>query len=307
MKQTFQDFKLNTVIMNPSYNNGADIDFVFLANSIVTDYTVAITPAKWQTSEGNQRIASKNSYGDFRKQIVPHIKQVVFYPCCKDIFDILQVDGITYYIVDKQQTFYKCIVENKCKYIKEFDNSTEFRSILNRESLLNIGNEIVNYLGNYNTFKFENIATSKRFQVWTNIQCPGGNLSTVTSPRKTLFIGESTLDEDLGFEIEHSDASMMTFTSDSEAECKSFISWLNTKFTRFFTAINANKLTGILTNDSFRFVPVPFIDEDGTYKWDRIYNDKELYEHYGLNKNEAKTKEGIRYIDIIENIVKERK
>ena len=96
-----------------------------------------------------------------------------------------------------------------------------------------------------------------------------------------------------GIYIEHSNASICSFSSDSKAECESFISWLNCKFTRFFVAINRTKLTGIITNDNFRFVPAPPTD-----KFDHIYTDEELYKAFNLPQ---------KYIDIIESVIKERK
>jgi hypothetical protein len=102
-------------------------------------------------------------------------------------------------------------------------------------------------------------------------------------------------------------ASSCTFASDNIDECKSFVSWLNTKFTRFFVAINITKLGPILNNDYFRFVPAPPTNADGTYKWDHIYTDEELYKLYGLDKEDAKTADGVRYTDIIEAVIKERK
>lgn len=47
-----------------------------------------ITPAKWQTAEADQKIASKMSYGQFRKKLVPHMREVVFYPDAGNVFDI---------------------------------------------------------------------------------------------------------------------------------------------------------------------------------------------------------------------------
>ena len=72
-----------------------------------------ITPAKWQTAEANQRIDSQMSYGDFRKKIVPHMKEVVYYPDCYDLFDIKEASGICYYILYKDKRFDKCLVVNK--------------------------------------------------------------------------------------------------------------------------------------------------------------------------------------------------
>lgn len=90
-----------------------------------------------------------------------------------------------------------------------------------------------------------------------------------------------------------SDASDMTFTSEIKSECESFLSWLNTRFVRFFVAIYQSKLTGMLTNHVFRFVPAP-----PSGKFDHIYTDKELYKDFNLPQ---------KYIDVIEAVVKERK
>lgn len=296
-----KDMSFDVVIGNPPYNDGMDIDFVFKAFQIATKQVAMITPAKCFTAEATQRISSQYKYGDFRRELVPHISHVCFYPCCKDVFDILQVDGIVYYLLDKNSTHDECTVKNVCKHIKEFDNSLEIRNITQRQSLINVGNEIVEYLGDYTKFSIPNTYYRKRYQVWTNTQTPGGNLSTVVAPRKTLFIGESTIEEDLGLDFARSAAEICSFTSDIEDECKSFVSWLNCKFTRFFTAINQSKLTGVITNDCFRFVPAPL-----SGKFDHIYTDEELYEAFGLNKSEAQTKDGVRYRDIIEAVVKER-
>ena len=301
MMQFKKDMSFDVVIGNPPYNDGMDIDFVFKAFQLATKHVAMITPAKCFTAEATQRISSQYKYGDFRRELVPHISHVCFYPCCKDVFDILQVDGIVYYLLDKNSTHDECTVKNVCKYIKEFDNSLEIRNITQRQSLINVGNEIVEYLGDYTKFSIPNTYYRKRYQVWTNTQTPGGNLSTVVAPRKTLFIGESTIEEDLGLDFARSAAEICSFTSDIEDECKSFVSWLNCKFTRFFTAINQSKLTGVITNDCFRFVPAPI-----SGKFDHIYTDEELYEAFGLNKSEAQTKDGVRYREIIEAVVKER-
>lgn len=288
--------KFDCVVGNPPYNSGMDLDFVKMAFELSSQYTVMITPAKWQTtSDDYQGCESKTiDYFQFRKQLVNHMSHVVFYPCCKDVFDILQVDGITYFLLDKE-IHNKCIVTNKSEYIDAF-NSEQYRSIINMESLINIGNEIVEYLGNYDKFEFMTTGYG-RWQVWTNTQAPGGNLSTLKSKRKTYFIGESSIVDTLNSRVEHSNASICSFDSDSEDECKSFLSWLNCKFTRFFTAINQSKLTGILTDDCFRFVPVPPKFECDN-PWNHIYTDAELYKAFNLPQ---------KYIDVIESLVKDRK
>ena len=66
------------------------------------------------------------SYGQFRKKLVPHMREVVFYPDCSDIFRIGQIDGITYYILNKNEVYDKCKVVNKSRLQKYF-NSVETR------------------------------------------------------------------------------------------------------------------------------------------------------------------------------------
>lgn len=128
--------QFDIVITNPPYNRGMDLDFVDLAYKLSSQYTVAITPAKWQTAAPDQRIASKISYGEFRKQYVPHMSQVVFYPQAMDVFDIYQIDGITWYVMDKG-IHEKCRVINKCSVQKYF-NSECMRNIRERERVYTI-------------------------------------------------------------------------------------------------------------------------------------------------------------------------
>lgn len=74
---------------------------------------------------------------------------------------------------------------------------------------------------------------------------------------------------------------------------KSFVSWIYSKFTRFFLVPNISKLNNIQTNHCFRFVPAP-----PTGKFDHIYTDEELYEAFDLPQ---------KYRDVIESVIKERK
>jgi hypothetical protein len=275
----------NIVIGNPPYNKGEDLPFIAMGHEVSKEFTVMITPAKWQTASPEYRAVK---YSDFRKEYVPYMSHVCFYPTCKDIFDILQVDGITYFKIGKDIVD-KAEVVNKCKYIPYF-NSTEHRRIRERQSLLNIGNELVEYLGSYNSFKFIYHLYLGRYEVWTNTQVPGGGFSTLISPRKTLFIGESYINDRMVTTWPVTTASRCTFRSDNVEECSSFISWLNCKFIQFLLCINQSKLTGINTDDCFRFVPKPD-------KFDHIYTDKELYEKYNLPD---------KYIRVIEEVIQIR-
>ena len=161
----------NVIAGNPPYNRGIDIDFAFKSYISSSNYVLMITPAKWQTADENQKIQSDHTYGDFRKYIVPHISNVCFYPDCLDIFGISQADGITYYLVSKQQEFKECRVENRSN-LQKLVNSVTTRAILNGETLWNIGNDILEKLGEYEKFKISNTLAdrSKLYTVNINTQ-----------------------------------------------------------------------------------------------------------------------------------------
>ena len=134
-----------------------------------------ITPAKWQTAEADQKIASKMSYGQFRKKLVPHMREVVFYPDAKDVFDIMQIDGVTYYIMDKQLHRGSCIVRNICTRQKYF-NSDSCRDISNQESLHNIGYNICKYLGDVKSYKFDSRKRTTGVYIVDAMCFPGHNI-----------------------------------------------------------------------------------------------------------------------------------
>lgn len=303
----FNKMNFNVVIGNPPYNRGGDIDFVNLGYEIQTDFVVMITPAKWQTAEADQKIASKMSYGQFRKKLVPHMREVVFYPDCGEIFQIAQVDGISYYLLDKDMHD-KIAVKNINKTQKYY-NGLEIRSIIHEETLINVGNEIVQYLDNYISYKIQSVNKNKRYQVWTNNQLTIGGQSgrqnyllSTSGNHNAISLSRILDSRDPVSELLKTGASQCTFSSDSKEECEYFVSWLNTKFTRFFVAINISKLGQILTDHCFRFVPSPMVlDEQGNRvpgKFDHIYTDEELYKTWNLPQ---------KYIDVIEAVIKERK
>lgn len=298
IKEEFNRMKFDVVIGNPPYNKGMDLDFVNLGFELSSKYCCMITPAKWQTAEANQRVSSKMTYGEFRKKLVPHMSYVCFYPDCKDIFDIGQIDGNTYFMLDKS-THDKCKVVNRCKLQKYFNSISE-RSIRNGESLHNIGDEIYKYIAKqsgYKTFTLPCI-TNGRYEVWTNTQMASGSRGGMTSCLLTTegnsqFIGVSVFRDNTKSIPPTSSTAKIVFSSQLEIEARSFLSWIDTKFVRFFLAINISKLSNIICNNFFKFVPAP-----PSGKFDHIYTDQELYDAFNLPQ---------KYRDVIEAVIKERK
>lgn len=86
----FENMKFDVVIGNPPYNDDIYLDFVTLGHRPASKYTCMITPAKWQSKGGK-----KNE--KFRKDIVPYMSEVVYYPDCSDVFEITSWGGISYF------------------------------------------------------------------------------------------------------------------------------------------------------------------------------------------------------------------
>ena len=305
----FGNMKFDVVIGNPPYNNGMDLDFVKLGFEMCTKFCVMIVPGKWQTSD-NQKPASIMTYDAFRTRIVPHMKLVSYYPDCLDVFGIQEASGITYYVLDKANEYAGCCTIKNSSKLQNAIDSTEVRDITKGQSLWNIGNEIIDYLGSYNKYELEEVTHRKAYAVCANTQI---NVSTTASNAwdfkrggiKQAYIGNGGVLFNLAgnvrllgkmrilgaSEVSPSKASMDIFTADSKDECKSFRSWINTKFVRFFVLINIGSTTIINTN-SFRFVPAP-----PSGKFDHIYTDKELYDAFNLPQ---------KYRDVIEAVIRER-
>lgn len=293
------DFRPDVIAGNVPYSDGMDIDFIFDAYEVAKYGICEITPAKCFVADENQKIQSKHTYGDFVNDIVPHINKVIFYPDAAEIFEIRNTDGITIYTCDKDMHSSSTVI-NRNLHQKYFNSVIE-RDIRNRTTLHNCGYKLVDKLSKYDRFTFDNISNTKQYQVWTGSQINGGcgwGFSNRKDPCSTLniqgafkCIGSSVIVDALNDEKDERGASTCTFESDSIDECKSFISWIDTKLVRFLVGINISKLTGILTNDYFRFVPKAFKG------YTEEYTDSEVYEYYKLDQET---------INMIESIILDR-
>lgn len=257
--------KFNVVVGNPPYNNDMFIDFVMLGHSLCKDYSLWITPAKWQTCPDSYKCKSKYSYKDFRDSLLSSISDVVFYPDALDIFNISQVDGISYYLIDKNNKVDFCNVTNKSIHNSTF-NSITTRDISKRQSLYNKGADIISSLGSFKSFSPSKMNTSNSYKVITNSQfvisgcgsearkkCKPGEKSGLFNSDGTIVVLAKPF---IDFSVKDG-AYICMFSSDNISECESFVSWVSTKFVRFLLLCNVNKLTGIYDDNYWRFVPEP--------------------------------------------------
>lgn len=277
LKKEFNTVKFDVVIGNPPYNNDAYLDFVTLGHKLADKYTMMITPAKWQAKGG-----AKNK--DFRREIVPYMEKIVFYPDARDIFDIDCQGGISHYTVGKNLTINKELV-NKCNKNKGLE-STETRSIsVNNENvLLNKAFTILNKINATKPLHFETKITDKFGVYILSVFMQGANMLNTGN---TLLLGKSHTEDRTQYSKGGSEKEL--YTSNSVGECKSFESYIQTKFVRFLCWLSVCQQN--ISDSLWRFVPA-------TEAFDHIFTDAELYEKYNLTQEE---------INIIESVIKERK
>lgn len=291
--------KFDVVIGNPPYNNDLYLDFVQLGYQLSSNYVCMITPAKWQAKGGGKNEA-------FRRDIVPHMSKIVFYPDCTDIFAIGDPSGISYYLIDKNNIHDEKIIQNVA--VKQhIYNDTEIRSF-DTYSLYNKGTHIANKVIECNkSINIESMDKDNKFQVWS-----ANKVSLVSNIPKTYLWNTDGMFNCLGLQqiaerdtkrvVYETDGlhkssgvpedSKVIFSSDNVDECKYFISYCYTRLVRYLLSLSLCGLTGIATkNEWWRFVPDP-----GPF--DHIFTDKELYDKYNLTQEE---------IAIIESVIKERK
>lgn len=293
--------KFDVVIGNPPYNNDIYLDFVTLGHILSAQYSCWVTPAKWQAK-------SDKKNGTFRKEIVPYMSKIVYYPDCIEIFGISDNSGITYFLIGKERQAIKSI-ENRA-YFQPLINSIENRELENDDTLWNVGQAIVNRIGQCKKYGLNIIKEEDRKEYticvgkqWCGSRVSSGAWDMKTSKIKDEYIGKGgcifnpsgdikVLGKVVGLthnEYDSSNSSIYIFTSDSKEESLSFYSWLTSKLVSFLILIN---LSGsIIFNDkTLKFIPDP-----GSF--DHIFTDDELYKKYGLAPEE---------INVIESIIKKR-
>lgn len=309
IEKEFGTVKFDVVIGNPPYNNDIYLDFVTLGDQLASKATCMITPAKWQAKGGEKNEA-------FRKNIVPRMSDIVFYPDARDVFDIDMSGGITYYLIEKNKasgTRISCggrseiltnwapemgtdldyidIVEKIIMH-RDLSGELDFRSITNAQDRRFI--PVKSYFTSRNFGDVSEDISSKYF-MWSSARCI----------RVPEYIFKNTADMDK-FKVycNHNinnkphphilepnvaavrESCLMGFGS--RVECESIASYYSCRLIWYLAY--GMKLGNICT-EAFKWVPDP-----GNF--DHIFTDKELYDKYNLTPEE---------IAIIESVIKERK
>lgn len=291
MKKEFGQMKFDVVIGNPPYNNDIYLDFVTLGHTLASKYDCWITPAKWQAKGGQ-----KNE--DFRKNIVPYMSTIVYYPEATDIFDIQECDGITYYLVNKHKPTTTSIT-NKSDDIRLFNNKEIYSTEdLTKISLLNNANGIIKKLTRIPQInvsvngKHRFFVAEARMYGWGTERVNNGtrynSCKCYTNELKYNVISVPQI-------VEAKDINSLakvrtlTFSSNNINECTSYVSFMESKLVKFL--LLSARIGTMIGREAKRFVPAP-------EAFDHIFTDEELYKKYNLTDAE---------INIIESVIKERK
>lgn len=313
LKGKFGRMKFDVVVGNPPYNNDIYLKFVTFGDQLASKYTLMITPAKWQAKGGKDN-------EEFRKNIVPRMSHIVYYPITQEIFNIRNVDGISYYLIGKNIVESKTIY-NKSKAVKVFNSITN--RMINKQ-LNNCAEQIIDRIQIVNNRKFRPLSLDVSFfgvSADLNNEGPyklvsGGNVigtcseKSISKQLKYKDCIKVVINRVNGNSFYSSDGTTIGLNKmyilkedelpvfnylcigafDSETDANYMVSYFDTKIIRFIV-LTSQTGQGLQEDQTWRFVPDP-----GNF--DHIFTDEELYKKYSLTDDE---------IEVIESVIKERK
>ena len=281
--------KFDVVIGNPPYNNDLYLDFVQLGHQLSSKYTVMITPAKWQAKGGIKNEA-------FRREIVPHMSKIVYYPDAGDVFDIRLQGGVAYYVVKKNKATGQ-LVKSYCSRVKAFNSEEQIRDLheepifLDSDMCYNICKKVGCFNKQFKAFIPSWRAIHGNINIFiTAVNTDGGgktSFNTFSKDGNLTMLAPFNRSKETYF---RSNDTKCIYSTTNEHEADSFESWASTKFIRFMLLM---RYCTYHNNNEYcwKFVPDPG-------HFDHIFTDKELYDKYNLTDEE---------INIIESVIKERK
>lgn len=317
IEKEFNGMQFDVVAGNPPYNNDAYLDFVTMGHLLARKYDLWITPAKWQAKGGQ-----KNE--DFRKNIVPYMSKIVYYPDATDLFDIAEVDGISIFLSGHILNDNKEII-NRSNKIRGFNNKA-FRQVGN--TLNNVTYNIVQKMAGIQSlvpFEFKSSVSHWGFTAGEGFGDFGKGINIVSGGKVVAECSLSDIPKNIqdvekinvvmnrmaGYCYFFDNDGMTTginklyilgknyiapfnysclHSFDTFDEAKSFASFMYSKIVRFI-CVTTLVGTNLANKEAWRCIRVP-----GSF--DHIFTDQELYKKYNLTDEE---------INIIESVIKERK
>jgi hypothetical protein len=315
----------NIVIGNPPYNRGADLDFIDFGHKVSTEYCTMVVPAKWQGTDETALSTSSITYNSFRKQTVPYMSKVVFYPNSREVFDIALGGGICYFLLNKAKPANQ-FKRTTCKSNKMLESSWEEFNTLDFENITlynSTVNNIISKCKNSNIklelFRHTMYVSDNKDKI--PFSYDNSDIAIISNDSIIGYIKENRLNsiENLtkykviincmrgGATDFGSDGKLLGLNKlllakprqvgggncyvlrffDTESEAVSFMSYLNTKLIRFLYFLGVYA-TGI-RNATFKYVP------ESQSSYNHIYSDNEVYDMFKIQYNEK---------EIIESLIK---
>lgn len=270
--------KFNTVVGNPPYNGGIDYDFIDKSIDLQTR-VVFIVPQKVFTQRLGSRDKSQIDLGVLRKKFVGHISDIVFFPDCTDVFNILLAPGVVYFNYNRDRHYNYTLVRNVSTVVEEWNNIDRMK--LGEEGVIlnNQGRKLFRHLHSFTSFtpfKFD-FPLDRKYKVYMCVKfnAYAGKSYIFNKNGKAYVTQIMSLirkTEDIK-ELQNSD--ICVFQSDNINECLQFIQFIYSKFVRYTLLYSVQALTCFNNDYIFRNVPLPD-------RFDHIFTDEELYSTYDI-------------------------
>lgn len=304
--EELKDMKFDVIVGNPPYNDDIYLDFVEKGHQMSNDYSLWVTPAKWQARQ----------YFDIKfRSIFGNISDIVYFIDTDEVFQsIREWGGIAYYLIGKESSS-SIDITTKCR---RNNNLSKRGTAINLDTGLHIY-----------AFSILNKVSSSGFN--TNSRFARYQLKSMVSEGKYMTILPNTysttsgrLSDDGAYFVLSplyvdtkltGDNNKAIFKSDNIDECNSVASYFSTRFIRFLMHLSLCKqhpLSYKWCDDTFLFVPVPqshnivyedsplngyIPDDNGEYIDNNGVVHCSLYAKYKLTDDEIK---------VIESVIRDR-
>lgn len=315
------NMKFDVVIGNPPYQLGSNDTrstsrdrpiynlFVEQAKKLMPRFLVMIIPSRW--------MASGLGLGQFRQIMLSdaRIRKMVDYPVASEVFPGVEIKGGVCYFLWNRDSSGPCEVvtirdqSSSVPILRRLDEYDVFvrdsralpilDKVLGRHerSIVEIlsADKEFGWTSNFDEFQKTRIPngvplfynrSGKRLQGWIarSKVIKSANLIDawkVMVPSAGSDGGQRIPDAVIGRPFVAPSPSVCTqtylfFSVSNEREANSLQSYISTKFVRYL--ISLRKITQHATRSTYGWVPIQ--------SWDRLWTDKELYEKYGLDKDE---------------------
>ena len=335
-KEGVKEMKFNAVIGNPPYQENISDQsensslgkqlfpsFVMASINLDSDYVSLITPSRWFAGD-----AQDKSFVKLREFIKDnnHIKKIVNYPNCKDVFsNVVIKGGVSYFLFDRTYN-------DKVEFVTSSNESREsqirnlFEDGLDIILSDSIEYSIIQKVKNNDFIPFTNITTGRnafgiigkqsvvdeiseinKFDGAAELRCKAEEIRWITPDKVTknvdifrkykVYISKSAGDPSKDMKVIGkpyigepnsccTDSLFPVGKFDSLMEAQALQKYMKTKFLRYMVSIL--KVSQNVTQVVYQFVPLLDFTENSDINWNLSVKeiDTQLYKKYNLSNEE---------------------